>query len=337
MGQVSRSFAVVVSCLEQPLSYYMATAYLLCRVVDNIEDCTRPFAWKAARFAEFQQLLEASDLAPPILARWSQLEWPGLTDAETRMMGEEGGLPLWQVYAETPDGAREIMRPWVSDMADGMMEFLDPNQSGRVVHGQAVSVLARESDYNRYCYYVAGTVGHMATELVIDHYGITGSVAARLVGYSEACGRGLQKTNIIKDFPKDLARGISYLPDQWLEDADYGPLFLKGAPPPWKRRVIDDVLAELRGATHYVLDLPFSAGDYRMASLLCLLPAYQTLLQAAQRHQELFTSDHNVKISRLAMAKCKQDAKRMLRDNRAVLAYGRRMERAIADSFPAGT
>lgn len=52
-----------------------------------------PFAWKAARFAESQQLLAAPDLAPAILARWSQLAWPGLTGAETRMMGEEGGLP----------------------------------------------------------------------------------------------------------------------------------------------------------------------------------------------------------------------------------------------------
>jgi hypothetical protein len=74
-----------------------------------------------------------------------------------------------------------------------------------------------------------------------------------------------------------------------------------------------------------------------MASLLCLLPAYQTLLQAAQRHQELFTLDHKVKISRLAMARCQQDARRMLQDNKAVLAYGRRMEQAVGESFSTET
>ena len=74
MKQVSRSFALVVPNLEEPLNHYIATAYLLCRAVDNIEDCTQPFAWKEARFAEFQDLLEAPDLAPQILSRWSQLD-----------------------------------------------------------------------------------------------------------------------------------------------------------------------------------------------------------------------------------------------------------------------
>ena len=40
MGRVSRSFALVVPWLEDPLQDYIATAYLLCRVLDNIEDCS---------------------------------------------------------------------------------------------------------------------------------------------------------------------------------------------------------------------------------------------------------------------------------------------------------
>jgi phytoene/squalene synthetase len=35
MNNVSRSFALVVPCIEEPLRDYFATAYLLCRVVDN--------------------------------------------------------------------------------------------------------------------------------------------------------------------------------------------------------------------------------------------------------------------------------------------------------------
>ena len=38
MNKVSRSFALVVSCLEEPLQQQMSTAYLICRVLDNIED-----------------------------------------------------------------------------------------------------------------------------------------------------------------------------------------------------------------------------------------------------------------------------------------------------------
>ena len=55
LEKVSRSFALVIPTLEEPLNYYMATAYLICRVVDNIEDCTQSSAWKERRFQEFQQ------------------------------------------------------------------------------------------------------------------------------------------------------------------------------------------------------------------------------------------------------------------------------------------
>jgi phytoene/squalene synthetase len=38
MERASRSFAVVVVFLEQPLKEYLSIAYLICRVIDNIED-----------------------------------------------------------------------------------------------------------------------------------------------------------------------------------------------------------------------------------------------------------------------------------------------------------
>ena len=37
MDRVSRSFALVVPWLEDPLQDYVSTAYLLCRALDNIE------------------------------------------------------------------------------------------------------------------------------------------------------------------------------------------------------------------------------------------------------------------------------------------------------------
>jgi phytoene/squalene synthetase len=79
MNKVSRSFAVVVAFLEEPLRDYMATAYLICRVADNIQDCEQPVAWKGSRFTELSQLLEEPTLAPDVLAGWDREDWPGLT------------------------------------------------------------------------------------------------------------------------------------------------------------------------------------------------------------------------------------------------------------------
>jgi len=329
MNKVSRSFALVVLSLEEPLNAYLATAYLICRVVDNIEDCTQPFAWKQQRFQEFHRLIEEPASAPQILTVWSQESWPGLTQDELKMMGPARGLILWRTYAKIPERSRSVIRRWTSEMADGMLRVENPEEHPLLEDRDGIRVLATESDYNAYCFYVAGTVGHMATELVVVHYGLAEDVATRLAATCEACGRGLQKTNILKDFAEDLDRSISYLPYTWHQEANFAPLSLAGAPVRWKKKVIGDVVRELHDATEYVLALPYHAAGYRMASLMSLLPAYQTLLLAAKQHALLFTSEHDVKISRLTLAKCQGVSQSMLTDNEAVRQYRLRLEGEI--------
>ena len=329
MNKVSRSFSIVIPSLEEPLNYCMATAYLLGRVVDNIEDCTQPFAWKQQRFGEFHQLIEEPASAPQILAVWSQESWPGLTQDESEMMGEVAGLSLWEIYAR--DTGEEPLHHQALDVRDGRWHASCRRSRSASGAGKPRRSphLAAESDYNEYCFYVAGTVGHMATELVVVHYGLAEDVTAKLLATCDACGRGLQKTNIVKGFAEDLGRGISYLPYTWHREADFAPLSLAGAPVQWKKKVIDDVVRELHDAAEYVLALPYDAAGYRMASLMIMLPAYQTMLLAAKRHDTLFTSGHHVKISRPTLAKCQWDAHSMLTDNDAVRRYRRRLEGEI--------
>lgn len=329
MKKVSRSFALVVSYLEQPLQAYLSVAYLICRVVDNIEDTLQSFAWQQQRFDDFCELLVAPDTAASILNRWDAESWPGLTDEERLLVGPEHGTMLWQIYQAMPTQARQVIIRWAGDMVQGMTRIEDPGQEPRLVQHDQVHMLASKPDYDRYCYYVAGTVGYLATELAVAFYGMSGPYVGRLYATCEACGRGLQKTNIVKDFRKDLARGVSYLPDEWLRQADYQPLALAGAPAAWKRLILTDVLSELRDATQYVLALPYAVQGYRIASLLCLFPAYQTLLRAAERARHLFTADHNFKITRFTMLNCIRDARSLVNDNAAVLAYSREAEQAI--------
>ena len=85
-------------------------------------------------------------------------------------------------------------------MAQGMSQLGDPDQRPFFVTRQGIEVIATATDYDHYCYYVAGTVGHLATELVIRHYELTEDIARQLRPHAESCGRSLQKTNIVKDF-----------------------------------------------------------------------------------------------------------------------------------------
>jgi farnesyl-diphosphate farnesyltransferase len=333
MNKVSRSFALVVPWIEAPLNDYFATAYLLCRVVDNIEDCAHPFAWQSARFAELRQMLADPALAPELLAQWEQAEWPGLTGDEAALMSMAGGATLWQVYGQIPPLARSTIAHWTCEMIAGMEAIEDPNQTTAKLWRQGIRLLATEQDYNQYCYYVAGTVGHLGTQLVIDHFALGDELAERLLGGADACGRGLQKTNIVKDFVDDLGRGVCYLPDEWLQEVGHQPLDLAGAPAAWSQRVVGNVLQELGEAVAYVTALPVEVTGYRMASLLCLLPAYQTLLKAAQAHATLFTPSHNTKISRDTMLRCVEDASSLVADNEGIVHYSRQVEQLVGAAF----
>ncbi|MFN6513044.1 MAG: phytoene/squalene synthase family protein [Nostoc sp. CreGUA01] len=333
MNKVSRSFALVTPCFEEPLDAFMSTAYLIFRVADNIEDSQQPYNWQKNRFIEFKQLLKEPTLATNILSGWSHEDWRGLNTNQTQLMTLEGGLMLWQIFALIPDAVREIISRWVLAMVEGIEEFQDGQYKAAMVTRNGVRLLAQEADYSRYCYFAAGTVGQMGTELAIEHYRFNVDIAKSLLAHSGTCGQALQRTNIVKDFPEDLANGICYLPDVWMQEIDGLPLTLGGAPKSWTKKVLANVLAEINKSVSYVIDIPYEAVGFRLASLMCLLPAYQTLLSAAQQHNKLFTPDHSIKISRSCFSKCMEDAKLMVRDNNTLLHYSQELQNSVEVAF----
>ena len=112
MNKVSRSFALVVASLEDPMSHYLGVAYLICRVIDNIEDCHQPFDWKTARFQEISHLLLEPSQAEAILKIWDYESWPGLETNQVRLMSLKDGQMLWKIFTMIPDDSRSSIRYW---------------------------------------------------------------------------------------------------------------------------------------------------------------------------------------------------------------------------------
>jgi hypothetical protein len=83
---------------------------------------------------------------------------------------------------------------------------------------------------------------------------------------------------------------------------------------------------ELRDFFSYILALPYQAKGYRLASLLCALPACQTILKAASSQEKLFTPVHDIKISRVTFYKCIQDARSLATSNDAIMKYRKNVE-----------
>jgi farnesyl-diphosphate farnesyltransferase len=329
MNKVSRSFTLVAPQVESPLNHYLAVAYLICRVVDNIEDCVIPYQKKQVHFSEFINMLDDPNEAEAIFALWDQVDWEGLSADEIEMMTTEKGLMLWHIYKKIPSAYRSSINRWASEMASGMALVTNLDDDSFFITQHDIRLPKTAVDYNQYCFYVAGTVGRMITELAITYYDVDKNSSQHLLTYSEACGRALQKTNIVKDFAKDLARGDSFLPDEWIKEVDYTPFALEDVPSWWKRKVLLDVLTELDNSVNYVTNLPKTAVGYRKAGLLMMLPAYQTLLLAAERQQTLFTPDHAVKISRPTMGKCVIQAQMMATNDENIRAYGENLSLQI--------
>ncbi len=329
LNRVARTFALLPQFLDMTLGSIMTTAYLVCRVVDNIEDCDQPFAWKQARFNEVRSLLHTPERKEEVLGVWTQLDWLGLTPDETALMRVEKGQMLWEIYSQIPDQYRTVICRWANEMANGMENTLNPAVAPRVISEGNLLILSELEDYNTYCYYVAGTVGHLQTELLQAYYHFSDEVFDALRKYSVSFGLGLQKTNIIKDFLEDLNRGMVYIPYAWLIEIQKSPLSAEGATLNWIKHVLMDVKGVLDEAVEYISSLPYKVRGVRQTTLMCLLPAYQTILLAADRSKMLFTNKHHIKISKQVLATCFEDAISFSADNQLLKQHRDQMHEQI--------
>jgi farnesyl-diphosphate farnesyltransferase len=71
-------------------------------------------------------------------------------------------------------------------------------------------------EYRRYCYYVAGTVGHLLTDLWYCHSRLFSKRDhARLLVNCEAFGEALQTINILKDIAWDIEHeNAAFVPEE---------------------------------------------------------------------------------------------------------------------------
>ena len=74
--------------------------------------------------------------------------------------------------------------------------------------------LAHATDLDDYCYYVAGVVGEMLTDLFCEYSPEIGRQRAALSALAASFAQGLQMTNILKDVWEDRSRGACWLPQE---------------------------------------------------------------------------------------------------------------------------
>lgn len=288
---VSRTFALTIPQLPGDLELVTGNAYLLCRIIDTIEDDATLMAGQKLHFIQrFLAVLEGADNAAdfsreivPVL----DVDCPG---AEQDLM-ENVDRVVRLTFGFSSLQQRSLLR-CVRQMAAGM------------VHFQAVENpfgLADMAELDRYCYHVAGVVGEMLAELFCDYSDEMALQQTQLMALSIHFGQGLQMTNILKDVREDMSRGVNWLPadlfaQRGVNLQDLPRVFSE----PDFAEVIGELIAvahgHLRRALEYTLLIPRSEKGLRRFCLWAVGMAMLTLKKLnADRH---YNDPASVKITR---------------------------------------
>ncbi|MWG34013.1 phytoene/squalene synthase family protein [Halomarina oriensis] len=208
---VSRSFAVTIRLLDAPMSDYICVGYLLCRVPDTVEDAGHiPPREKARLLRQYDGVLDPTD----------ETTVEAFLDAVERWIPDDGDDDDdWTVVRETAriveafegfdEEVRAAMRPPVRELVVGMAEFVERGRDDTGLR------LDTREELDQYCYVVAGTVGHLITNLVtLD---ADPETERYLRARAEGFGNLLQLVNVAKDVHTDYHEEDNiYVPREWL-------------------------------------------------------------------------------------------------------------------------
>lgn len=289
---VSRTFALGIKVLPGYLGQAVLDAYLLCRIADTIEDS---LATPAERKAElFDDFLAAFD-SPVALNRF--------LNAAKALQGNEAHLTLTlhtdlvlAHFAELPAPTQTIVRTWVTEMVTGMRKFV-------LLYPDGIRIQTID-EYKEYCYYVAGTVGYMLTDLWHAH--ATSVTAARHAILRARCrefAEALQTVNILKDVAVDAESENSiYIPEALLNaQGSSQRTILAPTLMAQNKTALTELIAlawhDLEEARNYLLLIPRRALSIRLFCIFPLLLAYATL-RDLHNSTAMLTPGGSVKISR---------------------------------------
>lgn len=302
LPKVSRTFALSIVGLKEPLRGEVCVSYLLCRLLDTVEDA--PGLSVEDRRLLMAPLLEGLHGGAPDDREWRaavERLLPGRSSsADLDLMRNQGHVRACFRAAGEP--SRLAIARWVSEMGKGMVAW-----SERMGGGGGIKTLPTMAALDRYCYYIAGTVGYLLTDLFFIHSPyVDQALYFRLQSDAEEFGLGLQKVNIVKDVADDLRRGWCFIPTELLRREGLEPAQL--ADPAKADHVYRTLLPVLGAAAghlergwRYLSRFPVEEREIRLFLAYSLFFAVRTLALAAEDSGRLVAAE-KLKISRTEVA-----------------------------------
>ena len=202
LSSVSRTFALTIPLLPPIIEKVVGNTYLLCRIVDTIEDAAEltPEAKKNLSALFLDVVLERAPVESFVESCLDALKNYSNHDELDLIAHTPTVLRILHTCSSHD---QEVVSRCVSIMSEGMSRF----------HGRQTEAGLKDlSEFEDYCYVVAGVVGELLTS-IFRHY--SPQFSKNIQGHENlaiAFGQALQMTNILKDSPEDRARGVSWKP-----------------------------------------------------------------------------------------------------------------------------
>jgi farnesyl-diphosphate farnesyltransferase len=292
LPKVSRTFALGIDALKGQLKNSILTGYLLCRIADTIED--------DPNFNYEKKILYLNTFLNCFADR-TQIH--SICDLSNELKSDEAHLDLIKntnnvfcIFDSLSSNSQAILKHWVTEMVLGMIQFISRHQNK--IRIKSIG------EYKQYCYYVAGTVGLMLTDLWKEYAIFLGEKKYQLLlKSSKVFGQGLQTINILKDIYWDWkVENSIYVPLEILQnhgcnhDNMYTPHLIKKGELAVKQ-LISLSHEDLLQSADYVLNIPKFNLRIRFFCILPLLFAFATL-KKIKIAASLLSPEGKIKISR---------------------------------------
>lgn len=282
LDRVSRSFAYCISQLDAPLRGWVSLTYLICRILDTVEDAPwKRLSEQLRQFGQFDEFL--LNPPPPELVRsWNQ-QFPQEIPEGEKILLRDSALVFGDLHG-TPLTVRAVIQEMIVCMSAGMQHY----SRLRKQRGQVRLINLRE--VNQYCFFVAGIVGETLAQLV-RHVEPQVRAARTFVLEAHHFGLFLQKINLLKDQFKDEQEGRFFIHS--------------------REEIKESLNRNSLGAWRFLESLPIQQRGFRLFCAQSLFLGLASLPWVEKSHSK----GKKVKIPRLATMKLFDVLKRNINDN----------------------
>ncbi len=302
LKRVSRAFYLSIRVLPSGMREPVATAYLLARAADTIADTPSVSAERRlAHLSDFREIIEGKSDIHTATRLSSALTDLQTTPGERHLLGSlrEVFNLLGRLSESDAEAVRSVVRTLTNGMVFDLMTFGEPNSGN-------LTALETEEQLDKYCYLVAGCVGEFWTDTSIAHTpSLSHWDADQMRTTGVRFGLALQMTNVLRDMPKDLRMGRSYMPRTVFDKAGLEPEDMLNVANVDRARPIlvwgiRRTLEHFGAAEQYILAIPRRNLRLRLAALWPVLIGLGTLAELAASNEWL-DPDTRVRIPRRAV------------------------------------